>query len=143
MIRECFRTNTGIQFHAPLLRSIGIEPNHLYPYIQPRPEAISFSSLSVGVQSSVLDTVREAAKQPPPPVDTDATVSCGYTGTPLAIGSDGKMVMTLSEEEEDLRDALCPIYDQLSYAPVWWLLELLPMRHREQKEDDSWIGNWS
>ncbi|KAJ7123421.1 hypothetical protein C8R44DRAFT_620488 [Mycena epipterygia] len=31
-----------------------------------------------------------------------------------------------SEEEEDLRDALCPIYDSLELKPVWWILELIP-----------------
>lgn len=70
-------------------------------------------------------------------------VNVGYAETPLAVGPDGKTALIMSEEEEDLRDALCPIYDQLSLAPSWWFLELFPMRHREQRDDDHWIGNWS
>ena len=46
----------------------------------------------------------------------------------------------LSEEEEDLADALCPIFDQLSLQRGWWALEILPLRHRMQLEDDSWIS---
>jgi hypothetical protein len=44
----------------------------------------------------------------------------------------------MSEQEIDLRDALSPIYDQLSLAPYWWALELFPVKHRYQKEDNSW-----
>lgn len=45
----------------------------------------------------------------------------------------------LSEEEEDLADLLCPIYDQLSLAPGWWVLEVLPMTQRFQAKDNHWI----
>ena len=38
-----------------------------------------------------------------------------------------------SEEKEDLKDALSPTYDQLSLRWLWWLIELLPLRHRDQK----------
>lgn len=38
MIRECFRTNSGIQFEADKLRAIaGIDPASLYPIVLPRP----------------------------------------------------------------------------------------------------------
>lgn len=45
---------------------------------------------------------------------------------------------TVCEETEDLKDALCPLYDQLSLVPAWWILELLPARVRYQKHDDTW-----
>ncbi|KAI0673864.1 hypothetical protein C8Q78DRAFT_656594 [Trametes maxima] len=45
MIRECFKTNTGIRFHGELLRRIGLDPAALHPVVlarpppvQPRPE---------------------------------------------------------------------------------------------------------
>jgi hypothetical protein len=44
----------------------------------------------------------------------------------------------LTEEEEDLEDALCPIYDQLKLKKSWWALEILPVRHRVQRENGSW-----
>ncbi|OSD00890.1 hypothetical protein PYCCODRAFT_1370341 [Trametes coccinea BRFM310] len=35
MIRECFRTNTGIRFHGELLKRIGLDPATLWPEPQP------------------------------------------------------------------------------------------------------------
>ncbi|KIP04112.1 hypothetical protein PHLGIDRAFT_110018 [Phlebiopsis gigantea 11061_1 CR5-6] len=49
----------------------------------------------------------------------------------------------LSEEEEDLADLLCPIYDQLALAPGWWVLEVLPMTQRFQAKDNHWIEQLS
>lgn len=152
MIRQCFLTNTGIQFHASLLRSIGIEPADLYPVVRPRPDPITFSSLPFSAQSALIEHVRECSQQPPisPPVPEvsvsgsgGSIVNMGYAETPLAVGPDGKTALLMSEEEEDLRDALCPLYDQLKLVPGWWILEAMPMRHREQKDDNSWVGHWT
>ncbi|KAG6873169.1 hypothetical protein C0995_002018 [Termitomyces sp. Mi166 len=41
-------------------------------------------------------------------------------------------------EEHELLDALSPIYDQLSLAPLWWILELLLIKQNFQKGDNSW-----
>lgn len=41
MIRECFATNTGIQFRSVKLKQMGIDPASLYPKPIPRPQAIS------------------------------------------------------------------------------------------------------
>lgn len=163
MIRQCFAANTGIRFHAPLLRTIGLEPNLLWPQVVPRPGPVSFSFLSSDEQHNLLQHVREvttgsttSSPSPPDystlrtlvnyseaPADPPTTAGLGYGGVQLPIGRDGKPMLAMSEEEEDLRDALCPIYDQLSLAPGWWILELLPMRHRVQKDDDSWMGDWT
>ena len=49
-------------------------------------------------------------------------------------------VLHLTEEEEDLLDSVCPIYDQLSLAPGWWILEIIPLRQRYQREDNNeWV----
>ncbi|KAH9854307.1 hypothetical protein C2E23DRAFT_883906 [Lenzites betulinus] len=37
-----------------------------------------------------------------------------------------------TEEEHEVRDALMPLYDQLALAPYWWVLEVLPIKHRWQ-----------
>ncbi|EKM61735.1 uncharacterized protein PHACADRAFT_248531 [Phanerochaete carnosa HHB-10118-sp] len=60
--------------------------------------------------------------------------------TPSAPVPDGTTAgARLSEEEEDLADALSPVYDQLALARSWWVLELLPMRRRVQRTAD---GRW-
>ncbi|KAF8660902.1 hypothetical protein AX16_001530 [Volvariella volvacea WC 439] len=43
-----------------------------------------------------------------------------------------------SEEEEELKDALSPIYDQLTLAKIWWVLEVLPLPFKYQRDDDIW-----
>ncbi|KAL1692124.1 hypothetical protein GGG16DRAFT_52174 [Schizophyllum commune] len=46
----------------------------------------------------------------------------------------------LGEEEEDRRDALSPVYDQLSLKPHWWLLELIPAKVRYVLADNAtWL----
>ncbi|KAI0962092.1 hypothetical protein AcV7_001013 [Taiwanofungus camphoratus] len=40
MIRQCFETNTGIRFHAELLKKVGLDPEALYPEVKKRPPAI-------------------------------------------------------------------------------------------------------
>ncbi|THH03449.1 hypothetical protein EW145_g6243 [Phellinidium pouzarii] len=112
MIRQCFLTNTGIQFQADKLRDIaGIDPTTLYPKVHPRPPPL-------------------AIPNPPPitPMDPPKGKAAASAAAEEFSG----------EEEEELRDALCPIYDQLKLAPPWWILELLPMREHVQKEDGTW-----
>ncbi|KAL1699410.1 hypothetical protein EV121DRAFT_265145 [Schizophyllum commune] len=46
----------------------------------------------------------------------------------------------LGEEEEDRRDALSPVYDQLSLKPHWWFLELIPAKVRYKLADNAtWL----
>ncbi|KAI0094239.1 hypothetical protein BDY19DRAFT_880415 [Irpex rosettiformis] len=110
MIRQCFLANTGIRFHSELLRNIGIDPDSLYPVVKPRPPPMY----------ATPSDVRKEEK--------DNTKAASRAGT----------LNTLTEEEEDLEDALSPLYDQLLKKKWWWLLEMWPVRHRVQREDDSW-----
>ncbi|KAI0673865.1 hypothetical protein C8Q78DRAFT_969172 [Trametes maxima] len=96
MIRECFKTNTGIRFHGELLKLVGLDPAALHPIVVDRP----------------------------PPLDPHVAE--------LAVESAAQAVPHTSEEEHELRDALCPVYDQLDLAWYWWVLELLPMKQRVQ-----------
>ena len=40
MVRECFRTNTGIQFCGERLRDIGLDPASLHPVVEDRPRPL-------------------------------------------------------------------------------------------------------
>ena len=115
MVRQCFLTNTGIRFHGSALKKIGMEPNHLYPIVQPRPAPVS--AFQPGHKRGITDVTL---------VDGDDS-------------SEEDISRSLTEEEEDLKDALSPIYDQLSLAPGWWALEVLPLTQRYQKGDNSWV----
>ncbi|KAH9932412.1 hypothetical protein B0H21DRAFT_92677 [Amylocystis lapponica] len=110
MIRQCFLANTGIRFHSELLRTIGLDPTKLHPDVHiARPPALQ----------APTDTALVAS--------TDKLVE--------ALAPDGR---TLTEEEEDLVDALCPIYDMLDLAKYWWALEVIPLEHRYQNKDGEW-----
>ncbi len=41
MIRECFKMDTGIRFHAELLRRIGLDPVALHPTVRDRPPPLT------------------------------------------------------------------------------------------------------
>lgn len=45
----------------------------------------------------------------------------------------GEVVLEMTEEEEEIRDALCPMFDTLQLAKTWWILELIPLRQRVQR----------
>lgn len=163
MIRECFKANTGIRFHTSLLKQVGLDPESLYPIVKERPGALFIDeSGGVGVRggggggdvavvreelTGDIETVipqrgEESAEGPTSPssltplapfslsspLPTNPTEVRAYLDK-LASAPHG----ALTEEEEDLADALCPIYDQLDIAKVWWTLEVVPLVQRYQK----------
>ncbi|KAF5379647.1 hypothetical protein D9757_009235 [Collybiopsis confluens] len=116
MIRECFKTNTGILFHSELLKDVGIDPDCLYPEVLDRP--------------------------PPLPVEghhiQHIPSSSALKAQAAAAASSDQQHQT--EEEMELADALSPIYDQLSLKWVWWILEFWPIRMRRQLENNAWLS---
>ena len=146
MIRQCFLANTGIRFHAPLLAAIGLDPESLYPVVKTRPPAIFYSPPAIPIVDSVApssghpatseDATKPLINYAEPPADTSESKAVGLGYGNVLLSS------ILSEEEEDLADALCPIFDQLRLAPLWWLLEVMPITLRTQREgDNEWNQN--
>lgn len=128
MIRECFRVETGIQFHRDSFKSIGLDPATLYPFVTPRSEPLKPSP------STVAELRASAHKAEA----TEATLTDEAQASPLAAST------FQSEEEEELADAISPIYDELKLALGWWILEIFPLRHRVQNRRDlSWNHYWS
>lgn len=83
-------------------------------------------------------TLRKRARSEPGPESAGVSASAPSGNLSSVLDNPTTGPALLTEEEEDLADALAPIYDQLRKKKSWWALELLPMRHRVQKEDDSW-----
>ncbi|KAH7886401.1 hypothetical protein F5I97DRAFT_1267285 [Phlebopus sp. FC_14] len=124
MIRECFKTNSGILFHRSKFKKIGIDPATLYPYVQERPPAIYQAPAQI--------------PEPGSPGSTKPLVVAVVKNDPTVVTNSAEWAFA-SEEEEDWTDALSPIYDQLKIAPYWWILEVIPQKIRYQRdEDDSW-----
>ncbi|KAF7358977.1 DUF2235 domain-containing protein [Mycena sanguinolenta] len=124
MIRECFKTNSGIMFTCEGLRSIGLDPDKLYPDVAPRPPALPLGNLRI---QSIPSSKQQSKKQ--------AEVA-------LINFADGETTSPThkTEEELDLLDSICPIYDQLSLSWPWWILEFFPIKQRYQKGDNSWVA---
>ncbi|KAF9461525.1 hypothetical protein BDZ94DRAFT_1290707 [Collybia nuda] len=118
MIRECFKTDTGILFSSEAIKSSGLDPTMLYPTVQPRPAPLS----AVGRQIQKI----------PSKAEVQAMLKAAEEANSLIT------VNSKSEEEHELFDSLSPIYDQLSLAWFWWVLELLPMKQHYQKSDNTW-----
>ena len=111
MVRQCFLVNTGIQFYYDSFKNIGLDPNSLFPIVTQRPVALKPSA----------DTVAEIKASARSAKPTDA-ITDEAQAAPTAAST------FKSEEDEELVDALCPIYDQLKLAKAWWILEILPLR---------------
>ncbi|KAL0570110.1 hypothetical protein V5O48_011848 [Marasmius crinis-equi] len=126
MIRECFKTNTGIMFDADLLRDLGMDPDSLYPKVLPRPPALPIGSghiiQNIPASSSTSQTQREMALQNDSSRDLIPTAVSDHCPT---------------EEQLELADALSPVYDQLSLAWFWWVLEFLPIG--KKCHGNSWV----
>jgi hypothetical protein len=153
MIRETFKTNSGIMFNSAGLRRIGLDPTGLYKNVRDRPPPVvlggdetwkerepveltwrsRLSSWWHGGGGISLSAAEEGRLVFSRVYGADGTVNVDVHG------ADGR-VLKSSEEEEDLKDALAPIYDKLRWA--WWILEILPMRFRVQKEDREWRWRW-
>ncbi|KAF9055647.1 hypothetical protein BJ165DRAFT_1412195 [Panaeolus papilionaceus] len=118
MVRECFKINSGILFNRDTFKHIGMDPNNLWPKVKPRPPPVT-----------------EFSGNPPPP--TRPLPIMGVNGVLQEVED------FVSEEEEDLADAMSSINDMLKISKVWWLLECIPQKIRFQKDDDSWVRKLS
>ncbi|KAF4596087.1 hypothetical protein EYR38_007461 [Pleurotus pulmonarius] len=119
MIRECFKTHTGIMFDCEGLQALGLDPGMLYPEVLPRPP-----------MPPVTGTLR--IQDIPKPLSTSSNYPPNFAGV------EEYSALYKSEEDHDMLDILSPVYDQLSLAPYWWVLEIWPMKQRYQKGDNSW-----
>jgi hypothetical protein len=110
MIRQCFKRETGIMFLKAKLEELHLNPDSLYPVVQPRPDPVApkIPKIQPPGRLGPIDTVKSwfksinpfqsrEPKQEPPPAPTN-------------------------EEEADANDALAPIHDMLDLKPQMWLL---------------------
>jgi hypothetical protein len=116
MIRECFKTNSGIMFNSEALRRAGLDPATLYPFVQKRPPPLPVTGHKVERRPRT-----SLFSQPKIEEKSSASSACQ------------------TEEEHELHDALSPKFDQLSIKKTWWILELLPVKQRYQRGDKKWI----
>ncbi|KAJ6585672.1 hypothetical protein B0H19DRAFT_1110417 [Mycena capillaripes] len=130
MIRETFKANTGIMFDAQRLQELGLDPQTLYPFVLDRPPPLPVDGAKIEPTPRQKGWLRRILSRK----CKDFPMSPELENAPLEKPPPGM------EEAEDLKDALCPIYDQLKLSKCWWLLELIPLTFRYQRrDDDQWI----
>ena len=117
MIRECFKTHSGIVFHTAGMKEIGLDPATIYPTVLQRPAAISIDSINP----------KPFIQDPPKKIQT-----------PEELAMISSQQLSQTEEQIELLDALAPIYDQLALGWGWWLLEIFPIKYRYQTSDNKW-----
>ncbi|KLO09282.1 hypothetical protein SCHPADRAFT_907921 [Schizopora paradoxa] len=163
MIRQCFAADSGIQFQAEKLHEIGLDPDSLYPYCKDRPPPVSVPYPPPEPNASPKNKKKGKKNNGPKREGDRGGAEADVEDDELAffseeeddllslLGSDDEeeddpwgpeaWVMEThrkSEEEEEMLDALCPMYDQLELSPGWWLLECVPINQRVQKPDGTW-----
>ena len=127
MIRQCFLSNTGIQFYCDTFKDIGLDPITLFPFVTTRPPALEASA----------SCVSEARASAHCPDAHHVALNDQAQASPMAACT------FKSEEHEELLDALSPIHDKLELLKAWWILEILPLRrlvHGTKKV--SWKSRW-
>ncbi|KAI9463186.1 hypothetical protein BJY52DRAFT_1221680 [Lactarius psammicola] len=138
MILECFRTGTGIRFRKGSLKRIGMDQDTLESFT-------SGQFIIERVRSPILaseDTLTSAMHPGPASVDEQQREGLrqddDLKGTDTSQGSLNSIEMTPPtgalgfKPEQERKDALSPIYDQLDIWKAWWLPEIIPLRHRQQ-----------
>ncbi|KAF8718271.1 hypothetical protein AX14_011954 [Amanita brunnescens Koide BX004] len=124
MVRECFKTRSGIIFNTESLCEIGIDPSTICPVVLPRPPAL-------------FDAAKTRVIETPP--STSLFQSSEAKRKAIQAEEDKKKLAFVNEEDEELRDALSPLFDQLKLAPFWWIVEFLPLPMRYEKAHNHWV----
>lgn len=112
MIRECFTNNTGILFHSAELEELGLSPDTLWPVVKTPilPTGDGFGNRKETSKVALPNNISKSTQNP----------------------------FVISDESEEARDAMSPIYDKLSLSRWWWVLELMQTRRRYHWRDNSW-----
>ena len=139
MIRECFRTKTGIIFDAHMLRNeCGLDIDHILrvpPALLPetlhlrRPhgaelEGFSFRHVPVAVISGLGSPFRWAWSKLSGLRLHDSKKQFVSTVEQL----ERRKPPPLGEDREELYDALSPIFDQIKMHPEWNVIEWIPCK---------------
>ena len=123
MVRECFKSNTGILFYADKFQEIGLDPASVYRGDRPKTESLT------PTEHFMIET----RDKDPLPIDYLELLEdprCKSLTKPIFSG----------EEEEELQDTMSAIYDELEAHPSWNLVEYLPLPYRYQTALDWEIG---
>ncbi len=155
MIRECFKCNTGIIFDAIMLQQIGLNITYgpdsvptlgdIPPRLPPPPPDVSTSenipvegpsfvhiawTSIISVFIRLFSFLRRAHHPASNAKMRRRTIPARAHDASYALRHD---VDERYEAEEERKDALSPLYDQLRANWMWTILEWIPVRVKKQK----------
>jgi hypothetical protein len=125
MIRECFRTKTGIIFDEHMLQNdIGLDVENILDPDCPTPPRSKPDSVHLqtyGCRPTFVDRLSELFK-------VLRTVVWSHLVKHDPKVNEGESVCRVSKGEsvEEMHDALSPIYDQMSHSLFWQIMEYIP-----------------
>ena len=126
MIRQCFKRETGMIFLKAKLKEFHLNPDSLYPVVQPRPDPVNPQIPKI---------------QPPGrlgPIDTAKSWLNWINPFGSREPKQERPAPPKNEEEADAIDALAPIYDMLDIKPQLWL----PFEKLKLKVYDIKLGKY-
>ncbi|KDQ53578.1 hypothetical protein JAAARDRAFT_197382 [Jaapia argillacea MUCL 33604] len=140
MIRECFRSKTGLIFDADMLRlQVGLDIDTIASTPPPRVPPSSTDRIEVvdpKMRSTFLGSVAGAVINT---ITLPFQLVASFFKPKVQLKSDGFDASNhvcendlLTEQQQELKDALSPIYDQLYLVWWWWIFEKFPTRHVKQ-----------
>ena len=104
-------------FNSHSLANIGLNPSTLYPLVTPRPGALP------------VEPSHRIQKPSATPIPINLRALSIKKKKSDFLKDSGCEDSSGTEEEEELRDALAPKYDQLSLRKIWWIFEIIPFVH--------------
>jgi len=128
MVKQVILSQCGIRFDAGALRRADIDVSNI---VFPDP-----------TQPTVEQIWRRKSEA------ESGTVSPALPGSSGEDGSGEYMIRKGKERDVELQtwpreeDVLADIHDELKSQPLWWLLELVPMKFTWQEADGTWKSKW-
>lgn len=101
-------------FNSDSLFDVGLHPSTLYPLVSPRPHSLFVGSNRI-----------QKPPATPIPMGIHALVKAKEKQPNILQESNNPFI---TEEQEELLDALSPTYDRLVINKGWWILEILPFQ---------------
>jgi len=128
MVKQVVLSQCGIRFDAGALRMADIDVSNIV--------------LSGPTQPTMEQIWRRKSES------EAGTVSPASPGSPGEDGSGEYMIRKGKESDVETQtwpreqDVLTDIHDELKSQPLWWLLELVPMKFTWQEADGTWKSKW-
>jgi hypothetical protein len=148
MIRECFKSKSGILFLVHHLKTVNLDPDALdpdalYP-VKTRPELPLIELLPPEDRYIKPMNPKECVSKPGWFEGFFGLFKGSSSNHPDSHMDDDNRLPFDCEELADLKDSLAPIYDQLELHWWWGIAEYLPFKQRYQEPQvwkrNKWLG---